>query len=160
MDDGYYHGINKLKKPATKVMAPPGGATHINVFETPEPETQKPINKCQEARSKSSVFAGPEEMNPSRDTSSVSRQTHVSAPDDKSAQSTSTKVLAPPGGRTNFSIFASGNEEAKPQETRKPQSTVTSQNIFGSSAPQNNEVIGQRARNRQPPGGASHNIFG
>ena len=99
----------------SRVMAPPGGATHINVFETPEPETQKPINKCQEARSKSSVFAGPEEMNPSRDTSSVSRQTHVSAPDDKAAQSTSTKVLAPPGGRANFSIFASGNEEAKPQ---------------------------------------------
>ena len=96
-------------------MAPPGGATHINVFETPEPEAQKPINKCQEARSKSSVFAGPEEMNPSRDTSSVSRQTHVSAPDDTAAQSTSTKVLAPPGGKANFSIFAGGNEDAKPQ---------------------------------------------
>ena len=31
-----------------------------------------------------------------------------------------------------------------------------SHNIFGGSE----EVIGQRARNRKPPGGESHNIFG
>ena len=98
-------------------MAPPGGATHINVFETPAPEAQKPINKCQEARTKSSVFAGPEEMNPSREISTATRQTHVSVPDDKAAQCTSTKVLAPPGGKANFSIFGGSNNEAKPQGT-------------------------------------------
>ena len=96
-------------------MAPPGGATHINVFETPEPEAQKPINKCQEARSKSSVFAGPEDMNPSREISPASRQTHVSAVDDKAGQCTSTKVLAPPGGKSNFSIFGGTKSEEKPQ---------------------------------------------
>ena len=98
-----------------RVMAPPGGQTHINVFSTPEPEAQKPINKCQEARSKSSVFAGPAEMNPSREISPPARQTNVSVPDDKASQHTSTKVLAPPGGKTNFSIFSGAEEQARPQ---------------------------------------------
>ncbi|XP_065058381.1 uncharacterized protein LOC135686132 [Rhopilema esculentum] len=180
MDDGYYHGINKLKKPATKVMAPPGGQTHINVFSTPEPEGQKPINKCQEARSKSSVFAGPEEMNPSREVSPPVRQTNTSTSDDKAGQHTSTKVLAPPGGKSNFSIFDAPQEQAKPQaaQPKKQAAPSSTQNIFGGSAADqpkkqapastsqnvfgggSSEVIGQRARNRQPPGGASHNIFG
>lgn len=98
-----------------RVMAPPGGQTHINVFSTPEPEAQKPVNKCQAARSKSSVFAGPEDMNPSREISPPARQTQVSEPDDKASQHTSTKVLAPPGGKSNFSIFAATAEQAKPK---------------------------------------------
>ena len=97
-------------------MAPPGGATHINVFAESAPEAPKPVNKCQEERSKSSVFAGPEDMNPSRSpaTAAPARQTSTSAHEEKADKHTATKVLAPPGGKSNFSIFGGSAEEAKP----------------------------------------------
>eukprot|EP00794_Sanderia_malayensis_P007596 gene7596-8436_t len=161
MDDGYYHGINKLKKPATKVMAPPGGATHINIFSEPEPEAPKDINKCQEARSKSSVFSGPEDLNPSRDErASVQTAAHTASPD--SGARPSTRVLAQPGGQSHISVVGSdvtkpttGDFEVKRQEKHHT-AGPPSHNIFGGTS---DEVIGQRARNRKPPGGESHNIF-
>ena len=99
-----------------RVMAPPGGATHINVFAESAPEAPKPVNKCQEERSKSSVFAGPDDMNPSRSpaTAAPARQTSTSSHEDKADKHTATKVLAPPGGKSNFSIFGGSAEEAKP----------------------------------------------
>lgn len=55
MEDGYTHGINKLKKSSTKVSAPPGGRSQLNLFGGEEAVEHK-VSHCQYARSKSSVF--------------------------------------------------------------------------------------------------------
>ena len=96
-------------------MAPPGGASHFNIFSATEPEAMKPVNKCQASRNKSSVFTGPEQHNPSRDErTAVAPEAQATGHTPDLAEHPSTKVLAPPGGKTNIAIFGESSEQAKP----------------------------------------------
>lgn len=58
MDDGYFHGINKMKKPGFKVIKPPGGQTQINIFAQDHEVKSSPINACQAERNSSSIMFG------------------------------------------------------------------------------------------------------
>jgi len=75
MDDGYFHGINKMKKPGFKVIKPPGGQTQINIFEQNQEIKSGPINPCQAERNSSNVFAHqgstPVKSNADRNASSI-----------------------------------------------------------------------------------------
>ena len=132
-------------------MAPPGGRSQINVFATEEPEGPKTVNACQADRNKSSVFGGSEDTSTAKPVQNAPVQ-ETNAQENKP----STKVMAPPGGASSINIFGG---PAPQQPSRAPPGGRSSSNIFGGGS--NNEpVIGQRALNRRPPGGESHNIFG
>ena len=113
MDEGYIAGINKMKKPATKVMAPPGGKTNINLFGGDQPAPRTPVNEGQKKRNQSSVFAGPEttdnNMNSTKPPPAVVADGDVPPPVDGAVAPgggrASTKVMAPPGGKTSINLF-------------------------------------------------------
>jgi len=75
MDDGYFHGINKMKKPGFKVIKPPGGQTQINIFKQDQEVKPSPINPCQAERNSSHVFSHTEpqpiKSNADRNSSSI-----------------------------------------------------------------------------------------
>lgn len=131
--EDYVHGINKMKKPATKVMAPPGGKTQINLFGGDEQPVPHRVNPAQAQRNQSSIFGGPEEQKPAPVKSvsnpsvppavsaqaSATGSTSASAPASGKTSITeppknptapdggraSTKVMAPPGGKTSINLF-------------------------------------------------------
>lgn len=107
-------------------MAPPGGQTSINLFGGDAEPPQHTVNKCQASRNQSSVFGSssheqkvPSIKNPSSETSVNARQapsnaTPPAAPEtipvavqqpNKPAERPSTKVMAPPGGKTSINLF-------------------------------------------------------
>lgn len=110
-------------------MAPPGGQSQINLFGAPEQPPQHQVNKHQAHRNQSSIFGSPEQKSPSNSTASAPSQPaaqpaprasaaaaessnssitappknqHPTAPDGGRA---STKVMAPPGGKTSINLF-------------------------------------------------------
>lgn len=99
-------------------MAPPGGQSQINIFGQSEQPTQHHVNKHQAHRNQSSIFGSPEQKAPSEkpappkpaqstapsaQSSSVTAQPqNPTAPDGGRA---STKVMAPPGGKTSINLF-------------------------------------------------------
>jgi len=122
MNDDYVHGINKMKKPSTKVMAPPGGQTSINLFGGPVGTEQPKVNKCQASRNQSNVFGSPEQKPApvqSQPSAVPTPAAEVKAAPSQSAAATapaadvpskaparpSTKVMAPPGGKSSINLF-------------------------------------------------------
>nr|XP_012561485.2 jupiter microtubule associated homolog 2 [Hydra vulgaris] len=114
----YVQGINKMKKPTTKVMAPPGGKTNINIFGGEEPQEEHVVNKGQALRNHSSVFASAEE--PAVSVPEKSKVLETSQPqstrkevpslnahteENPGKERPSTKVMAPPGGKTSINLF-------------------------------------------------------
>lgn len=116
MADDYVHGINKMKKPSTKVMAPPGGKTNINLFGGAEEAPNHHVNKCQAHRNQSTIFGGaaeqktapvpvapapsviPQAPQPAKPAEPSSAPTGPCAP---SGGKPSSRVLAPPGGKSS-----------------------------------------------------------
>lgn len=107
----------------SRVMAPPGGQTNINIFGAAEPAPSHTVNKCQASRNQSSVFAGPQEQGPPRQTRTAEKPVSnaqqsstqqkpvnnaapgiISADGQGNAGRASTKVMAPPGGATSISF--------------------------------------------------------
>jgi len=113
MSDNCIHGINKLKKPATKVMAPPGGKTQINLFGSQEPAPLTPVNPNQKKRNDSSIFEqAPPATTCNNNNNSVKApvKAEPAVPAVESAAAPgggkpSTKVIAPPGGRSSINLF-------------------------------------------------------
>jgi len=127
MDDNCIHGINKLKKPATKVIAPPGGKTNINIFGGDEPAPVTPVNPYQKKRNESSIFGQPpannnivNPVNSVKTNAAENALPRAPAPVPTVAASSepinniptapgggraSTKVIAPPGGRSSINLF-------------------------------------------------------
>ena len=119
MEEEYCAGINKIKRPTTKVVAPPGGQSNINIFGGDEP-TPHTVNAGQAKRNKSSIFDSPDEppvtaKNDNKNTSnqatpSTINTTDGSPPPVENATApgggrASTKVMAPPGGKTSINLF-------------------------------------------------------
>lgn len=131
MNNDYTHGINKMKKPSTKVMAPPGGKTSINLFGGPAETEQHKINNCQASRNQSNVFgtapeqksapvqsrssataagtapatiinAAPSNAAPSNAAASASAAPAANAQPKAPEIRPSTKVMAPPGGKSSI----------------------------------------------------------
>ena len=104
---------------AFRVMAPPGGASQINIFGGAEPAPAHRVNAGQAQRNQSSIFGGDaQEQKPTPKpaptpaaqpaqaapaTSSVAAPPqNPTAPDGGRASS---RVLAPPGGKTSINLF-------------------------------------------------------
>lgn len=92
MDEGYFHGINKLKKPGYKVIKPPGGQTNINIFAHDHEVKSSPVNACQAERNSSSIGLG-------NDNSGVRQNTR---------------------GQRNSSSIVFGGPELPPQQQQTP----------------------------------------
>ena len=103
-------------------MAPPGGKTNINIFGGEQPPEEHTVNKGQALRNQSSIFASAEEpvsAHKTHEKSKVSEPPVVQSAADpskdrpsntQSEESTSkgrpsTKVMAPPGGKTSINLF-------------------------------------------------------
>ena len=119
--EDYVRGINKMKRPATKVMAPPGGASQINIFGGAEPAPAHRVNPGQAQRNQSNIFGGdapeqrpaPKAAPPAQAQAAPAAQSaptssttappqNPTAPDGGRASS---RVLAPPGGKTSINLF-------------------------------------------------------
>ncbi|XP_066922344.1 uncharacterized protein [Clytia hemisphaerica] len=119
--EDYVHGINKMKRPATKVMAPPGGASQINIFGGAEAAPAHRVSAGQAQRNQSSIFGGdpPEQKAaPAKPTPAPAAQPSTQAAPTKSSITAppenptapdggraSSRVLAPPGGKTSINLF-------------------------------------------------------
>merc|ERR1712168_242888 len=121
----YNSGLENLKKPSTKVVAPPGGRTNINIFGGEEPAIQKPVNEGQKKRNTSHIFDAPaanenkncsvnntnnnKNKNTNNEKPAVkTNENESAAPPVEGAKApgggrASTKVMAPPGGKTSIS---------------------------------------------------------
>ncbi|XP_063684332.1 uncharacterized protein LOC134818623 [Bolinopsis microptera] len=99
-----FQGFGKRQSSYTKISAPPGGHTQLNLFggpPEPAPVRKETVNQCQYERNKSSItdqYTGQEA--PEDDLKSPVIE-HPLPPPKKPA----TKIMQPPGGRTSLSLF-------------------------------------------------------
>jgi hypothetical protein len=131
----YNSGIGHMNKNSTKVHAPPGGRSNFNIFGGDEPAQRTTPNEAQTKRNKSSIFDPPDEPSSSRNPpveqgSSIqapyaataapsapaapakSKPAEIPANPPPVANATgpgggraSTKVIAPPGGKSSINLF-------------------------------------------------------
>ena len=125
--------ISKMEKPSTKVVAPPGGRSS-NIFAFDEPVPKTPVNQCQKKRNESSIFdpappvvaaVAPTNNNNNNVSTTLkenappleSNHTNVLPPQQAGVPEgnkhapcapgggrSSSRVLAPPGGKTSISF--------------------------------------------------------
>ena len=165
MDDGYFHGINKLKKPGYKVIKPPGGQTQINIFEQPQAQKAGPVNPCQAERNSSNVFthqgSAPVKSNADRNASSIvfagpelsAAPAPAPAPPPSAPAPTNT---APPPAPAAAAPQPAASTPAKPTNNAPPPQCTPETRTVGNPPPQRSstKVIA-------PPGGRSSiNLFG
>ncbi|KAL5268634.1 hypothetical protein ACHWQZ_G002473 [Mnemiopsis leidyi] len=100
-----FQGFGKRQTSYTKISAPPGGHTQLNLFgdnnNSDQPAQQHIINQCQYERNRSSItdqYTGQE--TPEEEVKSPVIE-HPLPPPKKPA----TKVIQPPGGKTSLSLF-------------------------------------------------------
>ena len=135
MDGRHYHGFNKDKNVGFKVTSPPGGHSQLNLFQIDSEEKKKkvhisyssynennismPIKTKADRNSSTIVFAGPqltttctpqplsEITKPSKETTNEHNTTPSRSRNEEKLFSprSSTKVSAPPGGRSSISLF-------------------------------------------------------
>jgi len=100
-DSSCIHGINKMKKPATKVTAPPGGRSNINIFGGVTAAPVAHVNENQRKRNDSSLFKAPVGNN---NATNMNNNLECSEGPPENVRP-STKVMAPPGGKTSINLF-------------------------------------------------------
>lgn len=95
-------------------MAPPGGKTQINLFGSEEPAPMTPVNPNQKKRNDSSIFEqAPATCNNNNNSVNAPVKTDAVEPAVESQNGAaapgggkpSTKVIAPPGGRSSINLF-------------------------------------------------------
>jgi len=157
MDSSCIQGINKMKKPATRVMAPPGGRSQLNIFGNDSPPPRTPVNENQKRRNNSSIFDPPVDDNNNSlivdqneaedietDDTAIQEDTELeedAEKEDDEAEDTvttpTTMAGTPPDGRTDLNLFA-GDSSPPPAPVTENQRKRNESFIFDPPEDNNN----------------------